>query len=94
MPSNPGVYAPEPYREPPPRPPHRPPRNPRDPADAGEMNWGPGLVPRHANGRPPSQGGMYMPKCPEVELRGMSLTPREKRRPRGEVKGYPGDRVR
>ena len=34
-----------------------------------------------------------MPKCPEVELRGMSLTPRPKRRPKGEVKGYPGDRI-
>lgn len=55
------------------------------------MDWGPGLLPRHANGRPPSQGGMYLPKCPKVELRGMSLTPREMRRPRGEVKGYPGE---
>jgi hypothetical protein len=57
------------------------------------MDWGPGLVPQHANGLPPGEGGMYLPKCPAVELRGMSLTPRETRRPRDEVKGYPGERI-
>src|SRR5271157_4518540 len=46
-----------------------------------------------ANGRPQSRGGMYLPKCPAVELRGMSLTPREKRRPRDEMKGYPGEPI-
>ena len=29
---------------------------------------------------------MYMPKCPEVELRGMFPYAREKRRPYGEVR--------
>src|SRR6478736_2032363 len=32
-------------------------------------------------------------KCPPAELRGMSLTPREKHRPTLEVKGYPGNNV-
>ncbi len=45
------------------------------------------------NGRPPIEGGMYTPKCPPVELRGNSLTPRQKRRPRGEARGYPGERI-
>jgi hypothetical protein len=40
----------------------------------------------YTNGRPPSQGGMYMPKCPEVELRGMFPYAREKRRPYGEAR--------
>jgi hypothetical protein len=93
MASDPGIYAPEPWREQPPTPRHRPPRDPCDPADAGEMDWGPGLMPRHTNGRPPSEGGQYMPKCPPVELRGVSLTPRQKHRPKGEVKGYPGEPI-
>jgi hypothetical protein len=95
MASDPGIYAPEPYLDPPPRPRRRRirPRDPSDPSEAGEMDWGPGLIPRHANGRPPSEGGQYMPKCPPVELPGMSLTPRQQRRPKGEVKGYPGERV-
>ena len=57
------------------------------------MDWGPGLLPRHANGRPPSEGGMYLPKCPPVELRGMSLTPRQVWRPKGEVRGYHDARI-
>lgn len=62
---NPGIYAPEPYREAPPPPP--PPRLPQDPyatAGAGEMDWGAGLLPRHVNGRPPKEGGQYMPSAP------------------------------
>jgi hypothetical protein len=88
-----GIYQPEPWREQPPPRRHRRPRDPDATAEAGEMDWGPGLLPRHANGRPQREGGMYMPKCPEVELRGMSLTPREKRRPRDAVKGYQGEPV-
>jgi hypothetical protein len=88
------MTAPEPWREPQPTP--RPPKA-RDPEACNpgesEMSWGPGLVPVHANGRPPSEGGMYMPKCPLVELRSNTLTPRQQRRPKGEAKGYPGDRV-
>jgi hypothetical protein len=58
------------------------------------MDWGPGLVPHHANGRPPSLGGMYMPRCPEVELlTPQSLRPREVRHKRGEATGYPGERI-
>jgi hypothetical protein len=57
------------------------------------MSWGPGLVRPHLNGRPTSEGGIYMAKCPGVELRGKSLTPRQQRRPKGEVRGYPGKQV-
>ena len=95
------MTAPEPWRDPPPAPPPR--RRPQDPHlfardrantdQSTEFGFGPGHVPPHLNGRPPSEGGMYMPKCPRVELRGSSLTPRQKRRPRGEVKGYPGNNV-
>jgi hypothetical protein len=42
---------------------------------------------------PPSEGGIYTPKCPPVELRGNSLTPRQVRRPPGEARGCPGDRI-
>jgi hypothetical protein len=34
-----------------------------------------------------------MPRAPRVELVGNSLTPRQKRRPRGEARGYPGGQV-
>ena len=35
-----------------------------------------------------ARGGLYMPKCPPVDESG-----RQKRRPAGEARGYPGDRV-
>jgi hypothetical protein len=81
-----GVTAPEPYKEQPaPPPPQRPVHiNPGD----TEFSFGPGLVAPQYNGRPPNQGGVYMPKCPPVDESG-----RQKRRPAGEVKGYPGERV-
>ena len=96
------MTAPEPWREvpPPPEPRRRKPSNPlllaRDKVGTDqttEFGYGPGLVAPHLNGAPPSEGGIYMPKCPRVELRGNSLTPRQKRPPRGEAKGYPGDPV-
>ena len=49
-------------------------------------------TPRHANGRPPSEGGMYLPKAPPVEPIGGGRV-RQKRRPAGEVNGFPGNRV-
>lgn len=93
-----GVHASEPWREPPPRKKQFY-ASSRDPltgqAETGdtEMSWGEGLVAPHANGLPPSHGGQYMPKCPPVELHGLSLTPRQKRRPPTEARGYPGDPV-
>jgi hypothetical protein len=87
-----GIYQPEPWREQPPPRRYRRPRDPTATAEAGELDWGPGLVPGHNNGKPPSEGGMYLPKCPPVELYGNSLTPRQQRRPKGEMRGYPGDR--
>lgn len=94
-----GVHAPEPWREPPPYSPPPRYRRSQDPltgqAETGdtELSWGEGLVAPHANGLPPSVGGQYMPKCPPVELHGASLTPRPKRTPRGEARGYPGESV-
>ncbi len=58
-----------------------------------EFSWGSGLVPPGKENAPPSHGGIYRGKCPPVELRGASLTPRQKRLPKGEVKGYPGEQV-
>lgn len=97
------MTAPEPWREPEPQPPPR--RYPDDPCTLArdkrnqvtEFGYGPGLVPRHLNGRPPSEGGIYMPKCPPVEVRGnspgLSVILRQKPRPKGEARGYPGDRI-
>ena len=81
-----GITAAEPYKEPPPRPPTQRPMQ-HIPGDT-EMGFGPGLVAPCYNGSPPNQGGVYMPKCPPVDESG-----RQKRRPAGEVKGYPGERV-
>jgi hypothetical protein len=58
-----------------------------------EMSWGPGMIPHYVNDQPPSMHGQYMPKCPRTELRGFSLTPRQKLRSRNEVRGYPGDQI-
>ena len=93
------MTAPEPWREQPAsRTPHAYPQDPftlaRDKRhQVTEFGWGAGLVAPHANGRPPSEGGIYLPKAPPVELPGQSLTPRQKHRPPGEVRGYPGDRA-
>lgn len=93
-----GIHAPEPWREPPPRQ-RKFYASSRDPlsgqAETGntEISWGEGLMAPHANGQPPSKGGQYMPKCPPVELHGLSLTPRQKRRPPNEARGYPGNQV-
>ena len=57
------------------------------PGDA-EFGFGPGLVAPHLNGRPPSEGGIYMPKCPPVHENG-----KQKPIPRGQARGYPGERV-
>jgi hypothetical protein len=88
------MTAPEPWRDPPPPPPPR--RHPEDPCTLArdkrnqvtEFGYGPGLVPRHLNGRPPSEGGIYMPKAPPVDESGRQLP----RKPT-EARGYPGDRV-
>ena len=93
------MTAPEPWRERPTPPP--PPAYPHDlltlardkRREVSEFSWGPGLVPLYANSSPPSEGGMYLPKCPPVELRPNSLTPRQQRRPRGEVRRYPGEQI-
>jgi hypothetical protein len=84
------MTAPEPWRDVPAAP--IPTRRPRDPAETtgeSELSWGPGLVPPKYNGRPPSGGGQYMPKCPPVELAVGAVQPREKRIPRDAIKGYP-----
>jgi hypothetical protein len=53
-----------------------------------EMGWGAGLVAPCNNGKPPSEGGIYMPKAPPVDECGRQLPRR-----RGEARGYPGDPV-
>jgi hypothetical protein len=58
-----------------------------------EMSWGPGMVAHYNNGRPPSEHGQYMPKCPEERLPWWGLTPYQKPRPPGEVRGYPGEQI-
>ncbi len=60
---------------------------------SSEFGYGPGLVPQHLNGRAPSDGGAYQPKAPPVELVEGSPIPRQQRRPRGEVRGYPGEQI-
>lgn len=93
------MTAPEPYKDPPPL---RPPRvYPDDPLtlerdkrhEITEFGFGAGLVAPCHNGRPPSEGGIYMPRAARVELIGQSLTPRQKRRKRGEAHGWPGEQV-
>ena len=96
------MTAPEPWRDRPPAPPPR--RRPQDPHlfardkantdQSTEFGFGPGLVPPHLNGRPPSEGGVYMPKCPRVDPPPSGIgSPRQHRRPRGEASGYPGEQV-
>ena len=96
------MTAPQPAKDAEPQPPRRS-RLSRDPFEHDpnnqktEFGYGPGLVPKHLNGLPPSHGGVYMPKCPRVELGqpspDLSVIPKQVKRPRGEARGYPGDRV-
>jgi hypothetical protein len=86
-----GVFAPEPWRDPPPYPP--PPtryRESRDPftgqAETGdtELSRGEGLVAPHANGTAPADGGQYMPRCPRVDPPRYGVgAPRQHQSPRG-----------
>ena len=94
------MTAPEPWREVPE--PRRVLRRPADPNQlvrdktcdqSSEFGYGPGLVPQHLNGRPPSEGGAYRPKAPPVELVEGSVTPRQQRRTRRKVRGYPGEHI-
>ena len=82
-----GVVAPEPYKEPPPTPPTQHPVQHINPGDT-EFGFGPGLVAPQYNGRPPNQGGVYMPKCPPVDESG-----RQKPIPHGQARGHPGEQV-
>jgi hypothetical protein len=95
------VRNPEPYRDPPPQqPPRSGAQNPlelhceQSGDQSTEFSWGPGPVAPHLNGRPPSEGGKYMPRAPRVDppISGVGR-PRQHRRPRDEVKGYPGEQV-
>jgi hypothetical protein len=95
-----GVSAPEPWRDPPLWPTRTRWRSPRDPlsgqAETGgtEMSWGEGLVAPHANGMAPTDGGQYMPRAPRVDPPRCGVgAPRPHRSPRGEARGYPGDRI-
>lgn len=59
-----------------------------------ELGFGAGLVAPHLNGRPPSEQGVYMPRCPRVDPPRSGVgRPTQHRRPRGEARGYPGDPV-
>jgi hypothetical protein len=90
---DPGIHAYEPYLDQPPPPPRRAPRDPNEPPGDSELSWGPGLIPPHANGQPPSRGGMYQGKAPRVELPEGHLRPRQVKPRRGELRGYPGRRI-
>ena len=99
------MTAPQPYRDPtyPPRQ-----RRPVDPLlydrdkqnQNSEFGFGAGLVPQHLNGLPPSEGGVYMARCPAVDVGPIlspgtnQVIPYQPRRPRREARGYPGDRIR
>ena len=95
------MTAPEPWREvPPPQTDRR--RGPQDPLLLArdqrhtdtEFSYGAGLVAPHLNGAPPSEGGIYMGRAPRVDPPPSGVgPPRKHRRPRGEVRGYPGDHV-
>lgn len=61
-----------------------------------EFSWGPGPVAPHLNGRPPSEGGVYMPRSPRVDPPHNAERvgrPRQHSRPRGEARGYSGERI-
>lgn len=96
------MTAPEPYKDPPPEAPWRW-RRAQDPHlverqttgdQSTEFGYGPGLVPQHLNGRPPSEGGIYMPRAPRVNPPASGVgKPRQHKRPRGEARGYPGEQI-
>jgi hypothetical protein len=96
------MTAPEPYKDPPLRPPPRRrfAQNPHTLArdqtgdQSSEFGYGPGLVAPHLNGQPPSEGGVYMPRAPRVDPPPSGVgRPRQRKRPRGEVRGYPGEQI-
>jgi hypothetical protein len=62
-----------------------------------EFGFDAGPVPRGKETAPPSQGGVYRPKCPPVELTrsdDLSVRARETRWRYGDPpRGYPGERV-
>jgi hypothetical protein len=81
-----GINAAEPYKEQPAPPqPQRP--SSLFPGDT-EFGFGPGLVAPCYNGKPPSQGGVYVPKAPPVHENG-----RQKPIPHGQARGYPGEQI-
>jgi hypothetical protein len=54
----------------------------------------PGPVAPHLNGRPPSEGGIYMPRAPRVDPLPSGVGPlRVHRRPPNEARGYEGERI-
>lgn len=95
------VRAPEPWREVPPEPAPRRAQNPhileREQTlrqQETELGFGGGLVAPHLNGAPPSEGGIYLGRTPRVDPPPSGIgAPRQHRRRRNEVRGYPGDRV-
>ena len=61
-----------------------------------EFSYGPGPVAPHLNGRPPSEGGIYMPRAPRVDPPHNAERvgrPRIHPRPRDEARGYPCEQV-
>ncbi|OOK68590.1 hypothetical protein BZL30_7058 [Mycobacterium kansasii] len=58
-----------------------------------ELGFGAGLVATHLNGRPPSQGGIYMPKARVSTHRAADWSARQHRRPPGEARAYSGQQV-
>ena len=99
------MTAPEPYKELPPDCGPRRHRYTNDPHllecqqtgdQSTEFGYGPGLVPQHLNGEPPSKGGIYMPKAPRIDPPRSPYgvgQPRQHKRPRGEARGCPGDKI-
>ncbi|MCW2625173.1 MAG: hypothetical protein JWR48_1895 [Mycobacterium sp.] len=86
------IYAPEPYRTSSHhRPRRRTHRDPNDHAEAGEMDCGPGIFSatstedRLARGHVPAE-------MPPAELNGASLTLRQSRRQKDQLR-YPGDKA-
>lgn len=55
--------------------------------DATEFSWGPGLVPPGCERKPPSEGGMYRGRSPDM------TEPRRRYRRGDPPPGYPGNLV-
>lgn len=95
------VRAPEPWREAPAQPAPRRAQNPHSleseqthRQQETELGFGGGLVAPHLNGTPRSEGGIYLGRSPRVDPPASGVgVPRQHRRPRNEVRGYPGDPV-